>query len=54
MYFDFTISDTLETGGRQYKDQKNDIIYVEKLEKNDGELAKFDNVLMVYGKFGAP
>ena len=43
-----------ETGGKQYKVQKNDIIYVEKLEKNEGEVAKFDNVLMVVGKFGAP
>ena len=43
-----------ETGGKQYKVQKNDIIYVEKLEKNEGEAAKFDNGLMVDGKFGAP
>ena len=43
-----------ETGGKQYKVQRNDIIYAEKHEKKEGEVAKVDNVLMVNGKFGAP
>ncbi|MGL4616736.1 MAG: 50S ribosomal protein L21, partial [Mycoplasmoidaceae bacterium] len=43
-----------ETGGKQYKVQKDDIIYVEKLEKNEGEVANFENVLMIDNKVGSP
>ena len=43
-----------ERGGKQYKVQKNDIVWVEKRERNEGGVAKFDRVLMVDGKLGAP
>lgn len=35
------------TGGKQYKVAEGDTIYVEKLDANDGEAVKFDNVLAV-------
>lgn len=35
------------TGGKQYKVQEGDAIYVEKLEAGDGEVVKFDQVLLV-------
>lgn len=37
----------IETGGKQYKVQEGDAIYVEKLEAGDGEVVKFDQVLLV-------
>ncbi|MGL5640216.1 MAG: 50S ribosomal protein L21 [Mycoplasmoidaceae bacterium] len=43
-----------ETGGKQYKVQKDDVIYVEKLDKNEGEVANFNNVLMIDNKVGTP
>ncbi len=33
------------TGGKQYKVQEGDIIYVEKLDVNDGDTITFDTVL---------
>lgn len=43
-----------ETGGKQYKVQQGDTIYVEKLDVADGEEVKFENILMVDNKFGQP
>ncbi len=43
-----------ETGGKQYKVQQGDTIYVEKLEVVDGQEIKFENILMVDNKFGQP
>ncbi len=43
-----------ETGGKQYKVQQGDTIYVEKLEVADGQEIKFENILMVDNKFGQP
>lgn len=43
-----------ETGGKQYKVQQGDTIYVEKLEVADGQEIKFENVLMIDNKFGQP
>ena len=37
----------IETGGKQFKVQQGDVIYVEKLEGNDGDKLTFDKVLMV-------
>ena len=34
----------IETGGKQYKVNEGDIIFVEKLEVNEGETVTFDNV----------
>jgi large subunit ribosomal protein L21 len=47
----------IETGGKQYKVQENEEIYVEKLEVADGETVTFDKVLCVSGEtlsVGAP
>lgn len=37
----------IKTGGKQYKVQEGDEIYIEKLFANDGEVVEFDEVLMV-------
>ncbi len=41
----------IKTGGKQYRVQQGDVIYVEKLDVQDGEVVNFD-VLML-GKDGA-
>ena len=44
----------IETGGKQYRVQANDVLYIEKLDAEvDGEVV-FDKVLMVNGKVGSP
>jgi large subunit ribosomal protein L21 len=35
------------TGGKQYKVQEGDSIFIEKLEANDGDSVSFDQVLFV-------
>jgi len=42
------------TGGKQYKVQVNDVIYVEKLEAKEKEQITFDQVLMIDAKIGKP
>ncbi|MGO4538114.1 50S ribosomal protein L21 [Paenibacillus sp. YIM B09110] len=37
----------IETGGKQYKVQEGDVIYIEKLDVNAGENVTFDRVLAV-------
>ncbi|MBW7476226.1 50S ribosomal protein L21 [Paenibacillus oenotherae] len=37
----------IETGGKQYKVQEGDVLYIEKLDANDGENVTFDRVLAV-------
>lgn len=37
----------IETGGKQYKVQAGDTIFIEKLEANAGEVVTFDRVLAV-------
>lgn len=37
----------IETGGKQYKVQEGDVIYVEKLNAAEGEQVTFDQVLAV-------
>ncbi len=48
----------IETGGKQYKVNEGDIIYVEKLDVEDGAAVTFDKVLAVGEgadiKVGAP
>ena len=44
----------IETGGKQYRVQENDFLFVEKLEVAEGETVVFDKVLMVEGKIGNP
>jgi large subunit ribosomal protein L21 len=42
----------IETGGKQYKVQEGDVIYIEKLNGSEGENVTFDRVLAVSGKDG--
>ena len=46
------------TGGKQYRVQQGDVVYIEKLEAEEGAEVKFDTVLAVGEegavKFGAP
>lgn len=47
----------IETGGKQYRVELNDTIFVEKLEANEGEEITLDKVLVLGGeslKVGAP
>ena len=44
----------IETGGKQYRVQENEFLFIEKLEVAEGETVVFDKVLMVEGKVGAP
>ena len=37
----------IETGGKQYKVQQGDVLYIEKLSAADGESVTFDRVLAV-------
>ena len=43
-----------ETGGKQYYVSEGDVVYVEKLEAEEGKELEFDKVLMVEGKAGTP
>lgn len=43
-----------ETGGKQYKVQKGDVIYVEKIDSKEGTTIDFDKVLMINDKVGTP
>jgi large subunit ribosomal protein L21 len=42
----------IETGGKQYKVQAGDVIFVEKLSANEGDSFTFDRVLAVSGDKG--
>ncbi|MFB5267301.1 50S ribosomal protein L21 [Paenibacillus enshidis] len=42
----------IETGGKQYKVQEGDVLYIEKLNANDGDTVTFDRVLAVSGDNG--
>ena len=48
----------IKTGGKQYRVQQGDVIYVEKLDNQPDETVTFDEVLLVAGegetKVGAP
>ena len=44
----------IETGGKQYRVQENDFLFIEKLEVAEGETVVFDKVLMAGEKVGAP
>ena len=39
----------IETGGKQYKVTEGDVVFVEKLDANEGETVTFDKVLAVSG-----
>ncbi|MBC7088383.1 MAG: 50S ribosomal protein L21 [Tissierellales bacterium] len=42
----------IETGGKQYKVQEGDIVYVEKLHADEGETVNFDKVLLLSNENG--
>ncbi len=47
----------IETGGKQYKVEQGDFVFIEKLGAQEGEAVTFDKVLVVGGddvKIGAP
>ena len=44
----------IETGGKQIRVEKDAVIFVEKLEANEGDTVTFDKVLYADGKFGKP
>ena len=48
----------IETGGKQYKVQDGDIIFVEKMDAQEGQTVKFDKVLALIDgenvKIGTP
>ena len=44
----------IETGGKQYSVQVGDVIYVEKLDVEEGQKVVFDKVLMANGVIGNP
>jgi large subunit ribosomal protein L21 len=42
----------IETGGKQYKVQEGDVLFIEKLDATEGESVTFDRVLAVSGGEG--
>lgn len=47
----------IETGGKQYKVQQGDVVFIEKLDAEAGSTVTFDKVLVLGGddlKVGAP
>ena len=44
----------IETGGKQYNVQVGDVIYIEKLDAEEGKKIVFDKVLMANGVVGNP
>ena len=44
----------IETGGKQYYVSEGSVLYIEKLDKEDGAKVKFDKVLMVDDTVGTP
>ena len=44
----------IETGGKQYRVQENEVLFIEKLNVEEGETVVFDKVLMAGEKVGAP
>lgn len=43
----------LETGGKQYRVQEGDVLFIEKLTAAEGETVNFDKVLLVGKEDGA-
>jgi large subunit ribosomal protein L21 len=44
----------IKTGGKQYKVAANDVLKIEKLDAQAGDIVTFDQVLMVGDEIGAP
>ena len=46
------MSAIVKTGGKQYKVAQGDVLFVEKLEANEGDVVTLDQVLAVAGENG--
>ena len=48
----------IETGGKQYKVQEGDVVFIEKLEADEGSVVTFEKVLAISNEgsvtFGSP
>ncbi|ENY53887.1 50S ribosomal protein L21 [Metamycoplasma alkalescens] len=44
----------IETGGKQLIVKKGDVIYIEKIDGNKGDVISFDKVLAIESKIGTP
>ena len=44
----------IKTGGKQYLVEEGSVIYVEKLDAEEGKEVSFDEVLMLDGQVGSP
>ena len=44
----------IKTGGKQYLVEEGSVIFIEKLDAEEGKTVKFDEVLMLDGKVGSP
>ncbi|UVD81832.1 50S ribosomal protein L21 [Mycoplasma iguanae] len=44
----------IQTGGKQLLVKKDDTIFIEKIEGNEGDIVTFDQVLVLDQKIGAP
>ena len=44
----------IETGGKQYYVEEGTVLYIEKIDANQGDKYVFDNVLMANGVVGRP
>ena len=42
----------IETGGKQYRVQEGDVVFVEKLDAAEGDLVNFDKILVCSGDEG--
>ncbi len=51
---DYMTFAVIKTGGKQYKVAANDVIKIEKLDAQAGDVVTFDQVLMVGDTIGAP
>lgn len=44
----------IETGGKQYKVEAGDTVFIEKLDVEEGQKVTFDQVVLIDGKAGDP
>lgn len=42
----------LETGGKQYRVQEGDVVFIEKIDAEEGTLVEFDKIVAVSGENG--
>jgi len=42
----------IQTGGKQYRVQEGDVIFIEKLSATEGDMVEFDDVLLISNENG--